>query len=446
MATQQFFYDSTIRAWMEQIIRLFSNFTVEYGLDSNGAQMYSRIPVIWGDSTFNVATLTRLNSENIMPSVPLMSVYITDLKPAPEWRLTPTFVSTKSVRTREYDETTKTYQPSQNNAYTVQRLMPVPYMLRFKLDIVTSSITQKLQIFEQILPLFNPMIELQKNDNYLDWSSLSTVELKDLNYSNRTIPSGGSGTDSTYDIGTLDFETPIMLGTPAKVSKMGVIFKVITSLNELNNLDDLVMGTRQIVTFNNYGLYVNSDGIRILNQYEQAPNSSLSGQPLDWNGVLSAYGNIRTGVSQIGLSYDSSDNEILGTIAVSPTDSTMLLFNANSATLPANTLPAILGVVNPQEMAFSAPNTGDSYLLTADMGTSWPFEPTSIAVEGSPKTNDIVVFDGTSWKTDFVASNNVGNVNFVWDSSKNTQYQWNGNSWVSGWYGPYSNDKWRIII
>ena len=176
---------------------------------------------------------------------------------------------------------------------------------------------------------------------------------------------------------TLQFEAPIWMSLPAQVSKMGVIFKVIMDINATNDLNDLVLNTRQVVTFNNYGLLVTNGQIRILQQgptanvthtdnpiaFWDASNTLSSanlsanltaspfffGSPLDWTAVLGTYGNVRPGVSQIGLSYDYSVNEILGTITVDPTDPTILLYNANVATLPANTLPAIISIVNPEQ-------------------------------------------------------------------------------------------------
>lgn len=372
---QQFFYDNNIRKWVLQLIRLFSGFTVQYGLDSNGNQLYSTVPVIWGDGTFSAATIQKLNTENMMPSAPMMSLYISNMKYDRSRVQDPTYVDVKSVRTRAYDSETGRYLPQQANAYTVKRFMPVPYNLDIKLDIVTTNTQQKLQILEQLLPLFNPALEIQKTDNYLDWESLSYLEMKDTTWSNRTIPVG-QGSDTTYDICTLQFETPIWMSLPAQVSKMGVIFKVINNINATTDLQDLVYGTRQVITYNNYGIYVQNGQIRILNQgvstVDGPINESLYGQPQNWSAILDAYGNIRSGVSQIGLTYDNSSNEILGTISISPSDPTILLYNVDASTLPSNTLPAINAIVNPQIQApgygLPAAEAGQSYLLTANIG------------------------------------------------------------------------------
>ena len=403
----QYFYDANIRKWILQIIRVFSNYTVQYGVDDAGGQLYSRVPVIWGDSTFSAATIIRLNSENIMPSTPLISIYISDLKYERERTQDPTFVDSKSVRTRQWDATTGAYIPAQANAYNVKRFMPVPYKLSIKVDIVTSNTQQKLQILEQILPLFNPQMEIQKTDNYLAWESLSYLELSDTNWSNRTIPVG-QGIDSSYDVATLSFFTPIWMSLPAQVNKMGVIFKVINNISDLASENDLVLNTRQIVTFNQYGIYLNNNNqIFILNQGVETANSSpindsLYGTPLDWSGILGAYGKIRPGVSQIGLTYDHYAPEILGTITIDPSNSTILLYNVDSSTLPVNTLPEINEIVNPQLIGpgYGLPvaNIGQSYLLTEDYGTGNTGNPYGTSFSQGPSgilngTNTIFTLD-----------------------------------------------------
>jgi len=445
---QTFQYSAQIRKWILQIMRVFSEFQVQYGLDASGNQLYSSVPVIWGDGSIQAATIQRLNSENILPSIPMISIYINNLKFDRPRTQTPTYVDSSTVRTRVFSPACGTYLPAQGNAYTVKKFMPVPYKLEVRLDIVTSNTQQKLQILEQILPLFNPSIEIQKTDNYEDWESLSYLELNDTTWSNRTIPVG-QGNDTSYDISTLQFESPIWLTLPAHVSKMGVIFKVISNIGELAGINDIVYGTRQVVTYNNYGLFVNNNQIRILNQGVNSSNvAGVYGQPLDWNGILGVYGNIRQGVSEIGLTYAGDTNEIIGTITVNPSDSTIVLFNANIATLPINTLPAITAIINPESEApnIGLPNAniGQSYLLTSDIGTNWPYN--TVNSNASAKVNDIISYNGNSWITTFSANNNIGNIQFVYDNNTSSQIQWNGNAWVNGWNGPYTAENWRLII
>ena len=76
-----------------------------------------------------------------------------------------------------------------------------------------SNTNQKLQILEQILTLFNPGLEIQSTDNFIDWTSLSVMYLEQVTWSSRNIP---MGTDDPIDIATLRFVMPIYISPPAK--------------------------------------------------------------------------------------------------------------------------------------------------------------------------------------------------------------------------------------
>ena len=76
-----------------------------------------------------------------------------------------------------YDDNNKEYLNTQGKNYTVERMMPTPYTLNVTADIWSTNTEQKLQIMEQILMLFNPSLEIQTTDNYVDWTSLSVVNL-----------------------------------------------------------------------------------------------------------------------------------------------------------------------------------------------------------------------------------------------------------------------------
>ena len=216
------FYDGQIRRYLTQLIRMFSNFTVK-----EGDGRIKQIPVLYGDLTRQVANLIRENSENKLPTVPRMSVYITGLEIDRDRTSDSSFTSKVNIRERAYDSEGKEYLNTQGKNYTVERLMPTPYRMTINLDVWSSNTDQKLQIVEQIGMLFNPSLELQTTDNFIDWTSISTVELTNINFSSRTIP---VGTESEIDIATLTFVIPIYISPPVKVKRLGVITNIITSV------------------------------------------------------------------------------------------------------------------------------------------------------------------------------------------------------------------------
>ena len=139
MATQ-YFYDEQIRRFLLQFARIFSNFQVEYGRNEAGVNdTLVRVPVRYGDSSRQAQTVLQDNSANTLNSTPLMTFYITKLDYDRPRIQDPTFVSTIAVRQRAYDSNTDTYETVQGNAFSIDRLMPVPFKLTINLDIWTSN-------------------------------------------------------------------------------------------------------------------------------------------------------------------------------------------------------------------------------------------------------------------------------------------------------------------
>ena len=205
---QQFFYDAQIRRFLVQFIRIVSNFEVEFGKDRDGTRTLQRVPVYYGDPSRQAAAILRQNSENVMNAVPAMSAYISGFTYQQDRMQEPFFVSKMNMRERQYDPETGLYNSNQGDSYTIERLMPVPYNLEVKLDIWTSNTEQKMQLIEQLAVLFNPAFEIQSTDNYIDWSSLSYVQLTGVVWSSRVIP---TSTEEPIDVATLTFMMPIWI-------------------------------------------------------------------------------------------------------------------------------------------------------------------------------------------------------------------------------------------
>ena len=280
MSLQQFFYDQQIRRFIIQFIRIVSNFQVEFGKDRNGIVALQRVPVIFGDSSRQAASIIKQGSENFLASVPAMAAYVTGLTYDRERVQNPTFVDKMQLRQRYYDPLTGEYSTQQGDTVSVERLMPVPYSLTIKLDIWTSNTEQKLQIIEQICTLFNPALEIQSTDNYIDWTSLSYVLLTDIQYTNRAIP---QGTEIQNDVATLTFQLPIWISSPALVRKMGVIQKIITSIYDSNGnlsdsiMDDTLLFSRQYYTPLQYGVILLGNQLKLVG-YEQPTTNPLGSQ------------------------------------------------------------------------------------------------------------------------------------------------------------------------
>lgn len=466
MSMSQFFYDAQIRRFLLQFTRIFSNFQIEYGREDEGdAAALLRVPVRYGDATRNAQTIIQENSANSLPAAPLMTFYIAAMDYDRPRMQEPYHVSKIAVRQRTYDESTDTFERTQGNAFSIERLMPVPYKLTLNLDIWTTNTNQKMQLLEQILTLFNPSLEIQSTDNYIDWTSLSVVELESVQWSSRTIP---MGTENPIDIATLRFNLPIWISSPAKVKKLGVIERVIASIynaqgdavNAITN-SDLLLGTRQVITPYNYKIVLIGNQVQalqertIVDQTNQSlvPPSIVSSSNVMWPAIIGMYGVLRPGISQLRLDQEDG-TQVIGTIVVDPNDERFLLFSVDEDTVPQNTLLPVNAVINPlvsgPGQGLPSPVAGQRYLLTESTGADDNVGPAAawIGPSGRPlvaEYNDIIEFNGSRWDVAFMASTQPGD-QYVTNLTTALQYQWTGQQWIKSYQGIYPGGEWNLVL
>jgi hypothetical protein len=453
-----FFYDGQIRRFVSQFIRLVSNFEVQFGKNSNGVVSNQRVPVIYGDPSRQAAQVIRNNSENAINNVPMMSVYISGLVFDRDRVQDPSFVGKINLREREFDPVTGTYGDKQGGIYTVERLMPVPYKLTLKMDVWTSNTDQKLQIIEQLAGMFNPAMEIQNTDNYIDWTSLTYVLLTDMNWTSRSVP---TGQEEPIDIITYTFEIPIWISSSIKVKQLGVIRAVLGNLEELPTLANL--GKLKLISLLDYGVLLTGDNssynLRLLknshvinNTYDHATISA--GVKYSWAQVLEEFGVLQSGVTEVRLMQDNG-YEIVGTVSSNPLDGKALLFSPFTDTLPANTLSPINAIIDPEKIPVGSPllspSKGTRYMTIRDIGSYENVGTAPLAWRGKDGSdlvanmNDIIEFDGTRWTVSFDSST-CSTVEYVTNLTTIIQYKWTNNQWTKSIEGAYASGQWSIAI
>jgi hypothetical protein len=352
--------------------------------------------------------------------VPIISYYVSGLKYNQKRTQDPYFIDKVDIRQRTYNRDTGNYETTQGNAFTVERLMPVPYDLTVTVDIWSSSTNQKLEIFEQLGVLFNPSIEIQSTDNFVDWTSLSVVYQDDLNWTSRSVP---QGTGNPIDVLTWRFSMPIWISSPIKVKKLGMIQKVITSIYKGSALvdmqnDSLLLGTRQKITPYGYQLLLVGNRLQILpSSLPITDNQEID--PVDvgpdttvyWHSVLNAYGVIKPGVSQIVLENEYMATEIVGTIDYNADDDRILIYTIDPDTLPSNTLDSVNMIIDPNEKypqngqgandTLPAATTGDRYLLVDDIAQQRVYNTGAVlpwpGLTRGARANDIIEYGAVSF-------------------------------------------------
>jgi len=465
------FYDGQIRRYTTQMMRILSNFPVKDGKGNT-----KEVPVMYGDLTRQVANIIRENSENKLPSAPRISVYITGLELDRDRLTDATYTRKTNIRERAYDEEAGEYLNYQGKNYTVERLIPTPYMMRVNADIWASNTDQKLQLLEQILVLFNPSLEMQTTDNFIDWTSITVVNLESVTWSNRSVP---VGVDSEIDVATLGFTIPIYISPPTKVKKMGVITNVITSMfdesrgtieegvsaPEINQYDDFAKPGANVnsfgskaqteianemanVNYNTYGVYLDTGSAQLIGK-------GTVGN-INWQEIFEALpGTYSADVSRIFLTSIDNDNTITGTFTLNPFDSGKLEINFDTDTFPSDSIiegrTSIDYIIDPTTFnPLSLLNPGLRLLILEDIGSD---EATVSAVAWQnndntklvAKANDIIEWDGTRWNIVFDSSEAT---EIIYTTNLNTsiQYRFSNGEWLKSIDGDYPVGTWRIEL
>ena len=445
----QWFYDGQIRRYVGQIIRTLSGFKYQ---SADGKQTV--VPVMYGDMTRQVASIIKENSENKIASAPRIAIYITGLSMDRDRLSDSTHVNKVHIRERQFNNTTQTYQPTQGNGYTVERLMPTPYKLTVKADIWATNTDQKLQIMEQILMLFNPSLEIQTTDNFVDWTSLSVINLTDITFTSRTIP---QGIETDIDIGTLTFETPIWISPPSKVKRLGVIHDIIMNIHD----DSYTFEVQEHVTVGGFDVFVHFDAASQQYYVELLdPKTALEtlaedtdalwikhGQDLNWRILLEQYGNkFRAGSSQLFLSQVNG-NEIIGTVAINAIDETKLIvvfdqdtYNTNTPISGVTTRGTIDAIINPETYNPGTIVGNPRYLILNDIADS-----ASAWNNFKAYANDIIEWNGASWTTVLNASS-INQIIYVTNLRTGVQYKYEDSEWTRAFEGEYSKGKWKLML
>lgn len=431
-----------------------------------------QIPVRYGDMTRQVASVLKKNSENIVNSAPFIACYIKNFEYARERVQDPFNVSKVNIRERAWDEQGNEYLNTQGANYTVERLMPTPYNITFQADIWTTNTDQKLQILEQIFVLFNPAMEIQTTNNYIDWTSLSYLEQTGITWSSRQIP---QGTENDIDIASITFVTPAWLSTPVKVKKLGIITKIISNIFDEQTgsikAEEIGWGTeaaKVVVTPGNLSLLVMNNTAKLMNEGETAIGNEYvqvpikAGTRITWDNLTNLYpGQFRSSLSQIRLTKPDG-TEIVSYVSVNPTDESELILNFDSDTLndtPISDLTdtysrgTINAIINPETFNPGTPDIDTRYLILEDLNANTNFDdydgPDAWKnTDGSDfvaAANDIIQWDGEKWNVIFNSADST-DIIYITNLYTGIQYKWDGFSWSKAYEGVYKPGDWRLVL
>ena len=458
-----YFFDGQVERYLTQFINVMSNFAYK---DAKGNLV--QIPVRYGDMTRQVGQILKKNSENTIPSAPFIACYIKDMQYDRPRMQDPTFISKIHIKERAFDENNQEYLNIQGSNYTVERIMPVPYVVTFAADIWTTNTRQKLQIWEQLAVLFNPSLELQTTDNYLDWTSLSVLLLNSQTWSSRTIPQGVA---DDIDIMNLTFTAPIWITPPAKVKKLGIITKIISNVfavgakgtigssydkdGAADLFGDISPDATITITPGNYDLLVLNNTARLIRSNGAGDDIDISSSQntASWMSVLDLYpGKFQAGLSQLRFTQPDA-NEVVAYISLDTSDDFGMILNIDRDTVPSNTNIAGRGtvdaVINPETFNPNTPASGTRYLILENIVSTAEDGPVAWQQSNGDgfvaSANDIIEWDGSSWSVVF-NSTLQSEVIYITNAYTGTQYKWDQGAWSKTYEGVYDAKLWRLIL
>ena len=263
---------------------------------------------------------------------------------------------------------------------------------------------------------------------------------------------------------------PIWLSPPVKVKKLGVVQKIIMSVYDddggiTKGLIDGSLISRSFITPNNFGLLVSGNQLRLLGTtgvnvksggegfYTGAKDPGLAdpfetfGPAVNWKILLEQYGVVTNGTSQIRLTQPNGD-QIVGTIATTTLDDTILLYSIDQDTIPANTLTAVKKIINPATFNPGTPANADRYLIIDDVGDSTALAQSAIWGTLVANVGDIIEYSSSQskWLKVFDASDPDSTQHYVTNLNTGIQYRFNGTEWVKSYEGVYTQGNWSLVI
>lgn len=204
-ALKDFYYAHQLKNYLVQFMAIFADMQVKVGKTGNIDPRQISVPVYSGSKDRVVAAIKGENTQNKPIRLPTISAHLTGLELAPDRR--------KGVP----NSRRKTFMPAgglfPDDISVVEQRMPVPYNATYELSIWASNQDQHYQILEQILMLFNPILQIQTTDEPFDWTKITTVELQNVGIE-ENFPAGG---ERRLLRTTLTFQVPVYLSVPVDV-------------------------------------------------------------------------------------------------------------------------------------------------------------------------------------------------------------------------------------
>lgn len=230
----QYHYESQLRTYLLQFCNVFAGLKVQTGKGECDEVEFITVPISIGSRDRVVAAIQAGNTQNKPFSVPTMVANMSNLS------LSPNRKGVGVVDKRTYLPLGGVYP---DDLKVATRVMPIPYIMSAELSLYASNTMQMHQMLEQILMLFDPILQIQTSDSALDWTKIASVELTGIN-NEENYPPGG---DRRLLVWTLQFEVPIYISAPVDI-KEDLVKRIVIRIGDLESF--------QVNEFDENGNYI----------------------------------------------------------------------------------------------------------------------------------------------------------------------------------------------
>lgn len=219
---ENYWYNQQLRSYIKQFCAIFSGMHVKTG----APEKILPVPIVVGNKDRVVAAIMSRHTQNLTFSLPIMAAHLEGIELAPERRK-----GVSTIDRRVFMEAGGVFP---DDLRVVRRVMPIPYNVNMQLSIYASNTDQLHQIVEQILLIFDPTVQIQKNDSAFDWTKITHVELTGIS-NNENYP---VSTDKRIINWDMSFMMPIYISAPLEI-RDEIIRTVKVRLGDLENFNIL---------------------------------------------------------------------------------------------------------------------------------------------------------------------------------------------------------------
>jgi T4-like virus Myoviridae tail sheath stabiliser len=208
ISLQNFYYGRQLRRYIIQYMAIFSGLQVQIGKNGFNSQTnLIQVPIAYGSRDRVVAAIQAENTQNKPIRVPMLSANMIGIDLDPTLRV--------GVGTEKNDVYLPLGETLPDGLKVINKYRPIPYRMRMETVVYASNTDQHFQMLEQILMLFDPILEIQLDDAFNDWTKLTQVELEAIGF-DETYPAGN---DRRIITSTLAFSMPIQLTPPFNLNQ-----------------------------------------------------------------------------------------------------------------------------------------------------------------------------------------------------------------------------------